>query len=109
MEAAARGRVERAWDFATDGQLFVPFVRMRRQSCGKQSLRVRVERLGAQFEAVGELDDLPKIHDGDTVADMGYRGQIMADEEIADPQCLLQMLEALANSSCTRARASLRA
>jgi hypothetical protein len=44
-----------------------------------------VERLGTQFEAVGELDDLPKIHDGDTVANMSDCGQIMADEEIADP------------------------
>src|SRR5437868_3658125 len=64
MKAAAGGWIERARDLAADRQLFVSFIGMRRQSRGKQRLRVRVERLGAEFEAVGELDDLPEIHDG---------------------------------------------
>src|SRR4029077_12364794 len=93
VKAAARGWIERARDLAGNRQLLVPFVGTRRESRGKQRLSIRVKRLGAQFEAVGKLDDLPQIHDGNPVADVGYRRQVMADEEIADPQRLLQMLQ----------------
>src|SRR6266446_8434061 len=93
VKAAARWRIERARDLAADRQLLMSIVGVRRQRRGKKGLRVGVERLGAQFEAVGEFDDLPEIHDGDPVADMGHRRQIMADKEIADPERLLQMLQ----------------
>src|SRR5882724_3330761 len=93
MKAAARWWIERARDLAADRQLFISFIGMRRQGCGKQRLRVGVERFGAELQAVGELDDLPEIHNGNPMADMGHRRQVMADEEIADPQRLLQMLQ----------------
>jgi hypothetical protein len=66
---------------------------MRRQGCGKESLSVGVERMCAQLETVGELDNLPEIHDRDTVADMGHRREVVANEQIADPQRLLQLLQ----------------
>src|SRR6266446_3618049 len=93
MKAAARGWIERARDLAADRQLYMSVVGMRGQGCGKQGLRVGVERFGAQLQAVGELDDLPEIHDGNAMTDMGHRRQVVADEEIADPQRLLQMLQ----------------
>ena len=89
MEAASRGRIERARYFAGNRQLFVSFVGMRRQSGGKQSFRIGVERPGTEFEAVGEFDDLSEIHNRDAVADMRHRRQIVPDEKIADPEPLL--------------------
>ena len=74
METAARRRIERARNLAGDRQLLVPVVGVRRQGCGKEGLGVGVERLGAEREAVGELDDLPEIHHCDAMADMGHRG-----------------------------------
>src|SRR5262249_20154182 len=97
VETTARRWIERARHFSGDGQLFMPLVGMRRQGRGKQGLRIGVERLGAKFEAVGKLDDLPEIHDRDPMADMGHRSQVMADEEIADPQRLLQVLQLIHN------------
>jgi hypothetical protein len=62
---------------------------MRRQSGGKQSFRIGVERPGTKLEAVGEFDDLSEIHNRDAVADMRHRRQIVTDEKIADPEPLL--------------------
>jgi len=41
-----------------------------------------------------ELDDLSEIHHRDPVADMGYGGEVMADEQIADCKGVLEMLAA---------------
>src|SRR5262245_53726144 len=57
VKAAARWRVKRARDLAADRQLLVSVIGMRRQGRGEQRLRVGVERLGAELETVGELDD----------------------------------------------------
>ena len=70
MKAAARWRIEGARHFAADGQLFVSLVGMRRQSRGEQGLGIGMQRLGAQLEAVGELDDLSEIHDRDPMTDI---------------------------------------
>jgi len=40
VEAATRGRIERARDLAGDGQLLVSFVGVRRQGRGEQGLRI---------------------------------------------------------------------
>ena len=59
-------------------------VGVRRQRRGKQRLGIRVQRMRAELEAVGELDELAEIHDRDAVADMRHGGQIVADEQVAD-------------------------
>jgi hypothetical protein len=88
-----RGRIERTRDLAGDLQLLVPLIGMRRQGSGKQGLRIGVEPLCAEFEAVRELHDLPETHDRNTVADMSHRRQIMTDKQVADAQGLLQVFE----------------
>src|SRR5919204_6495679 len=93
VKAAAGGRVKSAWNFAGYRKLFVPFVGMRRQGRGEQGLGIGMEGLCTELEAIGELDDLSEIHDGDTVADMGHRCQVVSDKEIADAEPLLQLLE----------------
>jgi hypothetical protein len=61
-----------------------------------------VQRLGAKLHTVGQLYDLPHIHDRDAMADMGDRRQIVADEQIADPERLLQALELVQLSASAR-------
>ena len=68
-------------------------IRVGGQSGGKQGLGVRMQRIGAELLAVGDLDDLPQVHHGDPVADMGDGGQVVANEQITHPQILLQMLQ----------------
>src|SRR5262245_32549631 len=47
----------------------------------------------AQLGALRGLHDLAEIHDRDAVADVGNGGQVVADEEVAHTQPLLQLLE----------------
>src|SRR5215471_8662269 len=66
---------------------------MCRQSGDEQSLGIGMQGARAQLGAVGGLNDLTKVHHRDAVADVGDGGQIVADEQIAHAQLLLQVLE----------------
>ena len=84
MEVATRGRVESAGDFPGENNFRAFFVGMRRQRGGKEGLGVGMEWLVTQSETFRDFDNLPKVHDSNTVANMGHSGQVMADEQIAD-------------------------
>jgi len=60
MEVAARWGIESAGHLAREDDLFPRLVGMGGQGGSKQGLRVRVQRLGTQFEAIGDLDNLPR-------------------------------------------------
>src|SRR5215472_11338579 len=102
VEAAARRGREGARHFAGDRQLLARLVGMRRQSRGKERLRVWVERFFAKFEGFGQFDDLPEIHDRDAVADMRHGRKIVPDEDIADAEPRLQFLELVHDLSADR-------
>jgi hypothetical protein len=55
---------------------------VRREGCGEKRLGVRVERVGAELEALGHFHELPQIHHRDLLADVRDRRQIMGDEQI---------------------------
>src|ERR1043166_4542621 len=93
METAARRRRQGARDLALDRDALALVVGMRRQRRGKQRLGIRMQRLVAQLERVGQFDDLPAIHHRDAPADMSDRRKIMADEQIADVEFRLQFFQ----------------
>ena len=64
MEAAARRGIERARHLSGSGQPLVSLVGVRRQGGGEPRSVIGMQRLGAQLEAIGKLDELPEIHDG---------------------------------------------
>jgi hypothetical protein len=51
------------------------------------------ETLSIEFSAIGDLDDLTQVYDGDAVAAMSDGGQVVADKQITHPQVLLEMLQ----------------
>jgi DNA-binding transcriptional LysR family regulator len=59
----------------------------------EQPLGIGVKRVGEERPFVGDLDDLAEIHHRDPVADMGDDGEIMGDEEVGQPQLVLQVHE----------------
>src|SRR5438094_9452315 len=63
------------------------------QGGSKQGLRVRVQWLATQFEAIGDLYNLPQVHHGNLVAEVGHCGQVVGNKEIADTQTRLQRLQ----------------
>src|SRR5439155_11697483 len=40
-----------------------------------------------------DLHNAPQIHDGDAVTDVAYHGQVVRDEEIREPELVLQIRE----------------
>src|SRR3954453_24093530 len=81
VEAASGRRRQRARHLARDRQSFVLLVRVGRQGRSEQRLCVRMDRLAAQFERLSQFDNLAKIHDRDSVADMGDGREVVADKE----------------------------
>ena len=54
---------------------------------------VRVLRLAVDIVARPKLHDLPKIHDGDAVADVLDRGQVVGDEHVGQVELVLQIAQ----------------
>jgi hypothetical protein len=52
-----------------------------------------MQRRGAQFEAVGHLDQLAEIHHRGLMAEIGDGGQIVRDKQIADAEPPLDVFE----------------
>ena len=59
----------------------------------QQRLGVGVQRAGVELDARGDLDDAAEIHHGDAVADVAHHGKIVGDEDVGQPQPLLQLLK----------------
>ena len=65
-----------------------------RVGCGhrrKQSLGVGVTRISEQFTLIGDFDNAPKVHHGNTVADMGHHREVVCNEEIGQAVLALQV------------------
>src|SRR6266480_4402754 len=50
-------------------------------------------RLGEDRITRGAFDDAPEIHDGHPRCDVLHHRQVMADEEVGEPETLLQVLQ----------------
>ena len=68
-----------------------PAHRIRDGYGGEQSLRVRVQRRAEQGPFVGELDDPSEVHHRDAMADVLHHRQIMCDEQVGQPELVLQV------------------
>src|SRR5262249_29542494 len=93
VEAATRRGIESAGHLAGEDDLLLCLVGMGGQGGGKQGLRVRVQRPGTQFETIGDLHDLPQVHDGNLVTEVSHRGQIMGNKQVADTKTCLQCFQ----------------
>src|SRR5215468_4104658 len=93
MKMTAGRRLQRARHIATqpDALALHPWIgyRDRRQ----QRFGVGMFRRRIELTRRCRLDDAAEIHDGDAPADMFDDRQIMGDEEISEPQLLLQVFQ----------------
>ena len=94
-ETAAAWRIHRRRNISfEDDTLSVFFdLGIRERNCGKQRLRIRMQRIFVQFISFGKLDDDPEIHDSDAVADVADHRKVMGDEQISQPHFLLQVFQ----------------
>ena len=52
-----------------------------------------MERLPEEGVRRGHLDDLPEIHDRDSITDVSHHGQVVGDEQIGEPESGLELVE----------------
>src|SRR5581483_8788632 len=95
VEATPRRRVHRVWDLAAkDLPASGPLDRgVRDRYRGQQRLRVGVLRVLVDLISVGDLDDLASVHDGDAPGDVPNDREVVRDEQIRQPQPVLEVLE----------------
>jgi len=80
VEAAARGRVDRARHVALQDDALARRLGVGNRDRRQERLGVGVLRAGEEGALVGELDDLAEIHDRDAVADVLDHRKVVGDE-----------------------------
>ena len=92
-EAASARQVEGARWFALEDDGLGSACRIWKRYSRKQCPRIRMPRRGEKRFCIGHLDDSAQIHDGDTVADLAHEMEIVSDEQQAETEALLDVLE----------------
>src|SRR5918911_69380 len=93
VEVAAGGRLERARHAAADYQYLVLVVGISGQGGGKERACIRVKGCCAELVRRRLLDDLAEVHHRDAVADVRHGRQVMANEQVGNPELALQILQ----------------
>src|SRR5450759_5132478 len=93
VEAAAGRRVGRGWDVALQDDPLLAVARVRIRDRRQQGDGVRVARMSVDLIDGGQLRHHAQVHDPDPVADVLDDGQVVGDEEIGQPQLLLEVVE----------------
>ena len=104
MEHTARRRVHRAGHVAGQDDAFALSLdqRIGNRDGGQKRSRVRVERVVVEFVAVRDLDDVAEVHHGDAVADVADDRKVVSDEQVGQPELLLQVFEQVDDLSLNR-------
>ena len=93
MEGTAGRRRRSARDLALEDDGFVLRGRIRPRDRGQQSLRIRMPWTCEEGFGRREFDDATDIHHGEPIGDVLDDAEIVRDEEIADTEILLQILQ----------------
>ena len=84
---------ERVAELAAGGLALLHLARIRDRDGGQERLRVGV--LGSRVDLLGraDLDELAAVHDGDAVAHRADDGEVVRDEQVGEPEVVLQVLQ----------------
>jgi hypothetical protein len=91
MEVTAARWVDRRRHVPGQQHTLGLLIRIGHRDRRKQRLGVGMRRPRKQVLRLGQLHDLPEIHHGDAVADVSHDREIVGDEQIAEPELLLQV------------------
>ena len=96
VEGTAAGDVKPMRDLANNGKS--PGWRAPRgRGCGDQGGGVRVPGLTADGFSAANLDEFAQVHDANPITHMLDSGQVVADQEIGDPEFSLQIFQEIKN------------
>ena len=95
VETASAWRIHRTWHISfQNNTLSCPAqLWIRNRNCGKQGLRIWMDRMSVQLIALAQLNKRAKIHNTDSVGNMTDNGKIMGNEQISQPHLLLHVLQ----------------
>ena len=93
VKAAARWRIDRAWDFALQDDRLRAFTRRMREVCGEKCRGVGMSRLAKERVGFAVLDHLSQIHDQDAIGGATYDPQIMAYHQVGQRKFLLDFYQ----------------
>ena len=68
----------------------------------EQRLRVRVAGLAVDLVGDADLDDLAEVHHRDRVGDVAHHREVVRDEQVREPEPLLQVLEQVHDAGLDR-------
>ena len=94
-EGAAGGGVQRAGDIPVQNDALVGpgDLGIRHRDGREQRLGIGVQRVLIDLRRVGQLHHLAQVHDRDAVADVPDDEKVVGDEEVRQPQALLELLK----------------
>ena len=95
VEPAAARRVRRRRQVTGQQDPLAPLLddRVGHRDGAHQRARVGVQRLLVQVVGRRLLDQRPEVHDADDVADVPDDGEVVGDDQVGEPEPLLQLLE----------------
>src|SRR5690554_3752354 len=93
MKRAARGRIERAREITGQNEplFFAPRVGTWRGA--HQRFCIRMKGSGVELRRRPLFDHTPEVHHGDTMAEVFDNRKIVRDEEISEPELLLEVFQ----------------
>src|SRR5687767_9561802 len=91
MEAAAGRRIDRARHVAREDDPLARAARVGHRDRREQRDRVGVLRVREEGLGLGELDDPAEVHHRDAVADVLDHREVVRDEEVGQPELVLQV------------------
>src|SRR5262245_5576735 len=102
MQMAPRRRIEGARRITRQEAAISPPVRGWQRYRGEQRLRVGMARFGENASRRSALNDAPEVHHRDTRGNVSHHREIVADEDVSEPQSLLQIFEQVQDLTADR-------
>src|SRR5713226_4631095 len=93
MQMAAGWRPKGARYLAAQSEALPLYFGIRNRDRRQQRFSIGVQRRGIKLAGRRGLDDPPEIHDGHALADMLDDRQIVGNEQISEPEFLLQVFQ----------------
>src|SRR5207253_8449570 len=93
MQVAAGRHVDRARDLSREEEAGPLVGRVGVEHRGQQRSAVGMERAGEDLVGRARFHDLPQVHDGYPLADAANGREVVGDEEVGEPEPLLEIGE----------------
>ena len=93
VKTATNRRIQRARDLSTEDNFVARLIRIRWEGRREEGLGIRMQGIPVELLIPGHLDHLAQIHHAYCMTHVLDHRQIMGNQEIRQPEFLLEILE----------------